>query len=117
MAFLVNQLLTESATRYGNKAAVVSKTSTVSYAELDQRSTRLAVALRRNGVRAGDRVGIFLPKSIESVISLFGIMKAGAAYVPLDPAAPVKRVGFIVANCAMKALVTSTSKGAALYPA
>ena len=52
--------------------------------------------LKELGVKRGDRVGIFMNKSLESVISLYGIMKAGAAYVPLDPFAPSARLSYVI---------------------
>jgi amino acid adenylation domain-containing protein len=67
-------------------------------------------------VARGDRVGIYLNKSVESVIAVFGILKAGATYVPLDPGAPVKRVAYIMHNCAMRALVSNTRKIRGLLP-
>ncbi len=114
MAYLLDQLLTATAKTHGARAAVVSKTSSLTYLELDRLSTQLAHALRANGVEMGDRVGIYLTKSVESMVALFGALKAGAAYVPLDPAAPVRRVAFIVGNCGIKALVTTQARLAGL---
>jgi amino acid adenylation domain-containing protein len=70
-------------------------------------SNKLAAALLDQGVKKGDRVGILMHKSVESIISLFGIMKAGAIYVPLDPAAPVSRICGIIALCSIECLVTA----------
>jgi amino acid adenylation domain-containing protein len=117
MVYLLQQLLTQTADRHAERAAVCFKNRRLTYAELDRLSGQLAHALQDGGVRRGDRVGFFLNKSAESVVAIFGILKAGATYVPLDPGAPVKRVAYIVQNCAMKALVTSTRKMAALAPA
>jgi non-ribosomal peptide synthetase component F len=57
------------------------------------------------GVRPRDRVGIYLPKSIDSVASIFGILKIGAAYVPVDPTAPAARNAYILSNCSVSAVV------------
>ena len=57
------------------------------------------------GVGPGDRVGICMRKSADAVASMFGIMKAGAAYVPADPTAPASRNAFIFHNCAVKVLI------------
>ena len=57
------------------------------------------------GVHPGDRVGIYVRKSIDAVAAIFGILKAGAAYVPVDPTAPAARNAYIVNNCAVAALV------------
>jgi acyl-CoA synthetase (AMP-forming)/AMP-acid ligase II len=56
-------------------------------------------------------VGIYLPKSIDSVASIFGILKAGAAYVPVDPTAPVARNAYIVGNCSVSAVVMEVTAG------
>ena len=59
----------------------------------------------RLGIEPGDRVGICMPKSADAVASMFGIMKAGAAYVPVDPSAPATRSAYIFQNCGVKAIV------------
>jgi amino acid adenylation domain-containing protein len=66
------------------------------------------------GVRRGDRVGIYLQKSIDAVASIFGILKAGAAYVPVDPSAPVSRNAFILDDCSVTAVVVETRFEASL---
>lgn len=110
MAFLLNQLLTESAQRLPDQAAVVSPEATLTYAELDVLSNQIANRLIEDGVRAGDRVGIFLPKSTHSVAAIFGIQKAGAAYVPIDPNSPSQRAAYILKNCDIRGLVTNSEK-------
>lgn len=114
MAYLVSQLLTQSAQRRPDQIAVVDGNRELTYRTLDELSNQFAHRLLIAGVRRGDRVGLYLDKSLEAVAALFGIMKCGAAYVPLDPAAPVQRIAFIVENCAMKAVVSTGKKIAAL---
>jgi len=114
MAFLLNQLLTESTQRQPDQAAVVSPEATLTYAELDSLSNQIANQLLEDGVRTGDRVGIFLPKSTYSVAALFGIQKAGAAYVPIDPNSPSQRAAYILRNCDIRGLVTNSEKLATL---
>src|SRR5712672_899844 len=81
-----------SAARFPNRLAVVdSNGSSVTYADLDRQVDALAGFLSAQGVKQGDRVGVVLPKSIPAVVALFGIMKAGAAYVPVDYTAPIER--------------------------
>jgi len=55
-------------------------------------------------------VGLYFPKCVESVISMLGVVKAGAVYVPLDPQAPPDRVGYIIGNCGIRALITKEDK-------
>lgn len=110
MAYLAHHFLSESAHRHPQRVAVAFRAQRRSYAELDAETNRLARLLRATGVRPGDRVGIYLHKSLESVVSIFGILKAGGVYVPLDPNSPARRVAFIIRNCAMRGLVTSRQK-------
>jgi len=117
MAYLLQQLLTASARRDPDKEVALCRARALTYQELDETSDRLAGVLRESGIERGDRVGIYLNKSLESLAALFGILKAGGVYVPLDPCAPVKRVAFIVGNCAMKGLVCTPKKIAYLSPA
>ena len=70
--------------------------------ELDERADRIAGFLVANGVRPGDRVGVITPKSADAVAAFIGIMKARAAYVPADHAAPAARNRTILADCAVK---------------
>ncbi|MGB3509325.1 MAG: amino acid adenylation domain-containing protein [Microcoleaceae cyanobacterium] len=114
MAYLLQQLLETSAQHYCDREAVIYKDRSITYGELDQLSNQLAGILTNCGISKGDRIGIYLNKSIEAVIAIFGILKAGAAYVPLDPFAPVKRVAFIIDNCQIKGLVTTAKKAASL---
>lgn len=114
MAYLLSQLLSHSVQRDRDKLAVVHEQRSYTYHELDAASNRFAHQLRSAGVIRGDRVGLYLEKSLAAVAALFGILKLGAAYVPLDPAAPPQRVAYIIANCQMKALVSTTAKAAAL---
>jgi len=110
MAYILQQLLTKSAARYPEKTAVWARGRSLTYRELDERSNQLAHLLVERGIKKGDRVGIFFPKCVESVIAMLGIVKAGAVYVPLDPSAPADRVGYIIGNCGIRALVTREDK-------
>lgn len=71
----------------------------LTYAALDAEATRVAANLARLGVRPGDRVGLQQPKSLRAVAELVGILKLGAAYVPVDPAAPAERARFVFEHC------------------
>ena len=114
MAYLLSQLLTQSAARSPDNIAIVHEQRQYTYHALNEASKRFANLLQQAGVVRGDRVGLYLEKSLAAVAALFGILKLGAAYVPLDPAAPAQRIAYMVANCQMKALVSTTAKHATL---
>ncbi|MFQ5747047.1 MAG: amino acid adenylation domain-containing protein [Gemmatimonadota bacterium] len=87
---------------------------TTDYRRLDSDSDRLSEALVREGVRPGDRVGLCTHKSIDAVVSIFGILKAGAAYVPVDAGAPPERNAYIFQDCSVAALIVERAALAAL---
>src|SRR5579884_106054 len=107
MAYLLSQLLTDSAARDADQVAVEHKDQRLTYGELERASNQLARALQALGVRRGDRVGIYLAKSTASLVSIYGILKAGAVYVPIDPGAPLPRVAYIVGNCGIRLLIST----------
>ena len=110
MVFLLPDAVTEAAQVASERTAIVCRKESLSYGQLEQRSNQLARTLVDQGVIRGDRVGIFLDKSIESAIALYGIMKAGAAYVPLDVSAPPARLDYVVKHCGIHHLVTAPNK-------
>jgi len=109
---LLHDLVGASARRDPGAVAVVDGDRVLTYGQLDAASGRLSGLLVAAGVRRGDRVGVHAEKSLESVVALYGAMKAGAAYVPLDPAAPVARLGFIAADCGIRVLCSPSSLAA-----
>ncbi|HYH46396.1 MAG TPA: MupA/Atu3671 family FMN-dependent luciferase-like monooxygenase, partial [Thermoanaerobaculia bacterium] len=80
----------------------------VSYGELRERANRLAHHLRALGVGTEARVGVCLERSADMVVALLGILEAGAAYVPLDPAYPRERLAFILGDAGVELLVTGS---------
>ncbi len=94
-AFL-HEIFSARAREFPERTAVSDATRTLSYAQLDALSSKLAARLRHEGVKDGLRVGMYLPRSADLVITLLGILKAGGAYVPVDPQYPGKRVEHIV---------------------
>jgi amino acid adenylation domain-containing protein len=100
-------LLHDAAHRFPGRTAVEDpeRDAAVAYGDFHALTDRLRDALHRAGVRPGDRVGLCAPKSIGTVAALFGALKAGAAYVPVDYSAPPARNAFIFRNGATRALV------------
>lgn len=112
MIFLLNHLLERSARDRPDHVAVSDRGRTITYGELDARSNQLANLLLDLGVRKGDRVGLYLDKSLESVLAIYGVLKTGAVYVPLDPQAPPKRLGYIVRDAGIDCLLSGSEKSA-----
>lgn len=108
--YLLTQAVGIGAEAYPEREAARFSGQSLTYAELERRSNQLAHTLIAEGVQRGDRVGIYMNKGLESPVALYGIMKAGAAYVPLDPFAPVGRLSFVIRNCGIRHLVTSDFK-------
>lgn len=101
------ELLEGSAARFPSRPAVaVPGGGTLTYAELSGHADLLRDRLVQLGVRQGDRVGMRLHKGLDAVISIFGILKAGAAYVPVDAESPAARGAFIHNDCQVKVVIT-----------
>ncbi len=96
------------ADRRPDSVAVEFGRAETTYAELEQRANRIARCLRARGVRCGGRVALLLPRSPDTYAAMLGILKAGAAYVPLDPDCPPERIAFILRNSEASVLVTTT---------
>ncbi|WP_447009170.1 non-ribosomal peptide synthetase [Saccharothrix hoggarensis] len=78
----------------------------LTYRELDERSDAVASGLRALGVSDGDRVGVCLDRTAELVVTLLGVLKAGAAYVPADPAYPTERLAYTARDADLRLVVT-----------
>ncbi|MCT2563380.1 non-ribosomal peptide synthetase family protein [Chryseobacterium herbae] len=83
----------------------------ISYRELDQKSNQLANALLEKGVKEGMYVPVWLDRSLEWLVAILGVLKTGAAYVPVDPAYPVKRVEYILTDTSAKIIITDQPRG------
>lgn len=107
---MIHDLVSAAARREGARIAVIDGDRELSYAELDARSSSLAAAMVDRGVEPGDRVGLLLEKSLEAVIAIYGALKAGAVYVPLDDQAPVRRLAYIANDAGIRCLVSAEAK-------
>jgi amino acid adenylation domain-containing protein len=114
MEYLLPHLLSNSAERAADRPAARFLGQTWSYGQLEARSNRLARALRAAGVRKGDRVALWLHKSLHSVEAVYAVMKCGAAYVPLDPQAPVRRAAYIARDCEVRVILVDGTHAAQL---
>lgn len=102
----VMELFEEQVTRSASDAAIVFGERTLSYAELNNKVNQLAWKLREMGVQRGDFVAILPERSAETIIGICAILKAGAAYVPIDPGYPVQRIQGILEDCRPKLILT-----------
>ena len=89
-----------------DRTALVVADDAVTYAELGRRVDAVAVALAGYEVGRGDVVGIRLDRSVDMVVALFGVLRAGAAYVPVDPAHPARRQAAVLAEAGVTLLIT-----------
>jgi amino acid adenylation domain-containing protein len=105
----LHQLVAEQAERRPDALAVVADPDRITYGELDRRANRLAHELQALGVERGALVGICLERGIDLVVSLLGVLKAGAAYVPVDPTYPTDRQAYIFADAQVRVLLTQES--------
>lgn len=103
-------LVEAAARRDPGRTAVVDGERALAYGELEAGMHRVAAALSADGVRPGDRVGLLLPKSADAIVALLGAMRAGAAYVPVDPGAPMRRARAILADAGIAALVSTEAE-------
>lgn len=112
--YLLTQAVDEWAKISPEKEAVRFNSQSMTYAQLSQRSNQLARALRDRGLRRNSRVGIYMNKGLESAVAMYGIMKAGGVYVPLDPFAPVERIRFVIGDCGIRLLISAEAKAESL---
>jgi L-proline---[L-prolyl-carrier protein] ligase len=111
----LEDLLSASASAHPDRTAVADPSGTsIRYADLEDQASRISATLRSLGVSAGDRVALHAPKSIGVVASLFGVLKSGGVYVPVDPGAPARRNLDIVTDCSVKAIVTDATRAGRL---
>ncbi|MEP7126484.1 MAG: condensation domain-containing protein, partial [Byssovorax sp.] len=104
-----HQLFEAQADRTPDAVALAFEGREMSYRELDRRSNQLARHLGRRGVGPGALVGVAIERSLDLVIGLLGVLKAGAAYVPLDPTYPRDRIAFMASDAELPVLLTQES--------
>jgi len=110
------ELFEAQAARTPDAVAAEIEGREASYRELNDRAGRLAGYLQALGAGPGVLVGIFMKRSLEMLVALLGVLKAGAAYVPLDPAYPSERVAFMLEDSGLPLLLTQSALVGALPP-
>ena len=104
----VHRVFEQQAQRIPDGIAVVCASEALSYGRLNRRANQLARFLQRSGAVAGDLIGICLERSVEMPLAVLGALKAGCAYVPLDPAYPAERLAFMMKDTQLKAVITNS---------
>ena len=103
----ISQLFEKQVNKTPNKIAIVFEKQNITYKELNNRANQVANYLRNNGIKQNDIIGIMLPRSLELLISILGVLKSGACYIPIDPTYPEKRIEYMLSNSQAKMLITS----------
>ncbi|WP_418922082.1 condensation domain-containing protein, partial [Bacillus thuringiensis] len=99
------QLFTDQVKRTPNEVAVVFEQKWLTYSELHKRSNQIAHFLKEQGIGLGDKVGLLAKRRVDTIVNMLGILKAGAAYVPIDPDHPLDRQTYILKNSSCKLLL------------
>ncbi|MFG2984870.1 non-ribosomal peptide synthase/polyketide synthase [Streptomyces sp. NPDC048258] len=107
-------LFAAQAARTPDVLAVSAQTDRLTYAELDEQANRLAWVLLSRGIGPGDHVGVVLPRGTGLMVAFLAILKAGAAYLPVDPTYPRERIEFILDDARPRAVLTTASLAATL---
>jgi amino acid adenylation domain-containing protein len=105
---LMHEFIERQVDQTPQRPALTFNSQTISYAEVDARANRVAQALRRMGVTRGVAVGLCVDRSIDMVVAIIGILKAGGAHVPMDPAFPPERLRFMAQDAALAVVITET---------
>ena len=100
-------LVEEQARQRPHATALVWEGGSLSYGELEERANALARELAARGVRRGDVVGVLIERSWQQVVGLLGVLKAGAAYLPLDPGHPAQRQDYMLRDAGVRVVVTA----------
>ena len=106
----LQELVSEAAEKRPDSPSFRDGDSTLSYAQLEQQSNQLANMLREYGLQAGDRVAVFLPRCTLTAVAVYGILKAGGVFVPVDPTFSAAALNNVLQSCTARFLLTKSSK-------
>ena len=105
---VIHRLFERQVSRHPDVPAIVCGAVTLTYAELDERARILAAQLIQRGIGRGDLVGLCVDRSVEMVVGILGVLKSGAAYVPIDPCYPDERIAFLLHDSAPKCVLAQS---------
>jgi len=106
---LLHAFFEKQAEIHPDKTAVISGGSTLTYRELNERSNQLSNHLLNHGALSGDVIGISLDRSVDMIVSVLAVLKAGCCYLSMDPAFPIERLSYMFDDAAAKTLITQSS--------
>lgn len=107
---LVNNFLEESARRYPDKIALITSYGRYTYREIDEMANKIAHSLLAEGLAKGERVAIFMENSVEVVVSLFGVLKAGGIFLMVNPTTKAEKLTYILNNCRASVIISAMTK-------
>lgn len=110
MVYTLPQMVEAAAKRFPQKDAFRCQQQAITFGQLNQQMNQLAHLLIDLGVKRGDRIGVYMSRSLETALAIYGIMQAGAAFVPLDPLAPIERIHFQLEDCGIDYLISQTAQ-------
>lgn len=102
----IQQIFEEQAAKTPDRSAVVCEAERLTYAELNNKANRVAERLRSKGVVPNERVAILTERSIDMIVGMLAILKAGGCYVPIDPAYPADRIQYMLSDCEARFVLT-----------
>ncbi|MCZ8523837.1 MULTISPECIES: non-ribosomal peptide synthetase family protein [Paenibacillus] len=105
----IHGMVEEAAVRFGDRPALSSNEGRYTYRELNRRANQVAHLLLAKGLNKGDCVAIYMERSLDTVVSLLGVLKAGGVYVPVDPDHPEERCRYILEDTAAPLILTKSS--------
>lgn len=107
---LLSDLLTEVFTNASNQMALMQGMKWMNFKQLQAASENVARQLLARGIQPGSHVGVLLPRSIDAIVSILGILRAGACYVPIDVEYPESRISYMIKDAGLSLLITSDSR-------
>jgi amino acid adenylation domain-containing protein len=110
MAFLLQHLIRESASRHPEQIALIHQGQVITYSDLEAQSNVFSNLLLSLPSAKYERIGIYLNRGIDSIVAAIGALKAGAIYVPIDPQSPVRRLQFIIGHCEIRTILTTQNR-------
>ena len=110
LVYTLPHIIENAARQQPGKIAFKYLSGTITFLELHTKSDQLAHYLIGQGIQKGDRIGIYMARCLETTIAIYGILKAGAVYVPLDPFAPVTRTEFVIKDCGIQHLISTSQQ-------